>query len=385
MPDPDDASSSAAAAPPADADRIQAFQQWHADLRQLSPVTPVTTIIVGLNVLVFVAMAASGVNPLDPTPEKLLAWGADFGPATVGGEWWRLLTSAFLHAGIAHLGFNMLCLYGIGRVTERMIGSTGFLLTYLTSAIAGSLASVAWTPVIVSVGASGAVFGVFGAFFAITLRAADTIPKPALHSVRTSMGKLLAINLAVGFFVPNVDVAAHLGGLVWGFAAGLVLGHALNPDAARARMHRNLLAFILFAPVFVLGVGIADRRVGEASGASAEMDRIFMDEEQILALYNDAASRNASGTLSDRDFLSILDNDVRRPWHELHSRFDEVRDGSLLNPQFMEQVRAYLTARGEGFRLLSTAIAQHDLAAAARSRGKMAEADRVAESLRRGR
>jgi len=369
----------------ADAERIQAFRQWHASLRQLSPLTAVTPILVALNVLVFVAMAASGANPLDPTPETLLAWGADFGPATVRGEWWRLLTSAFLHSGIAHLGFNMLCLYGTGRVTERMIGSTGFLLTYLTSAIVGSLASVAWNPAVVSVGASGAVFGVFGAFFAITLRAADTIPKPALQSVRASMGKLLAINLAVGFFVPNVDVAAHIGGLVWGFAAGFLLGHALRPEAARGRMRRNMLAIMLFAPVFVLGVGIADTRVGRVNGAAAELDRIAADEEQILKVYNDAVSRHANGTLSDREFLNLLDNDVRRPWREIRRRFDQVSGDSVLNPQVMQKYGEYLTARGEGFGLLSTAIAKNDASSAARSREKMAEADRLVESLRRGR
>jgi rhomboid protease GluP len=275
---PDSTPNAASSSAVAEAERFQAFRQWHADLRQLSSRALVTPILVGLNLLVFIAMAAYGVNPLNPTADKLLAWGANFGPATVEGEWWRLLTAAFLHAGIAHIGFNMYCLYGIGRVTERMIGSPGFLLTYLTSALAGSLASLAWNPAAVGVGASGAVFGIFGAFYAITFRAAGTIPKPVLQSVRASMGKLLAINLAVGFFVPNVDVAAHVGGLVWGFIAGLLLGHDLRPEAARGRMRRNMVAIILFVPVFVLGVAVADGRVGPVSGAAAALDRIGAEE-----------------------------------------------------------------------------------------------------------
>ncbi|HUR53066.1 MAG TPA: rhomboid family intramembrane serine protease, partial [Gemmataceae bacterium] len=131
LPDPNDGSAPIPPAepPPAsDAQRVAAIRAWHDDLRQLSPRAPVTPILVGVNVLVFVVMVASGVNPLDPKPDVLLKWGADFGPVTFGGEWWRLLTAAFLHGGAVHLAMNMFCLLGVGKATERMIGSPGFLL-----------------------------------------------------------------------------------------------------------------------------------------------------------------------------------------------------------------------------------------------------------------
>ncbi len=211
---------------PSRAALAEATLRWHADLRRLTPNALVTPVLVAINVIVFLAMAAAGARPFDPSVDTLIAWGANFGPITFsGGEQWRLLTCAFLHSGVGHLAFNMFCLVGVGLLTERMFGSVGFLLTYLISAVVGSLVSVTWAPNLVSVGASGAVFGVFGAFFAACSRSDGTIPKPALVASRANMGKLLAINLAFGVFVPNIDLAAHVGGLVCGLVCGLLLGH----------------------------------------------------------------------------------------------------------------------------------------------------------------
>ena len=368
-----------------EAERAAAFRHWHGELRSLSPWAPVTPILVALNVVVFVVMAASGVKVLDPTAQTLLGWGANFGPASVGGEWWRLVTCAFLHSGVMHLAFNMFCLAGVGRATERMIGSPGFLFAYLSSAVAGSLASVIWTPAVVSVGASGAVFGTFGAFFAASLRAAGTIPRPALDAVRVNMGKLLALNLAVGFFVPNVDVAAHVGGLLWGFACGYLLGHPLTTEAVKRRKSRNLIAAAVFVPVVALGFVAAGNRVGTANDASSELTRIGMDEERVLNVYNDAIQKSTNGTMTDGQFLTVLEDDVIRPWNDMRRRFDQLRDNSGLNPQFVKQYGEYLALRGEAFALLRAAVATNDPGAAARSREKMTQADRIVTQLRDGR
>ena len=150
-------------------------------------------------------------------------------------------------------------------------------------------------------------------------------------------------------------------------------------------MRRNLLAVILFAPVFVLGLGIAGGRVRQAGSAASELEQLGVDEQRILNVYNDAVSKHAQGALSDSEFLVILDDDVRRPWREIRRRIDHLRHESVLNPQVMQQYEEYLAARGEAFGLLSTAIAKHDPASAARSREKMAEADRLVESFNLGR
>src|SRR5207244_2886447 len=124
----------------------------------LQPVR-VTPILVGLIVVIYVAMIANGVSFSDPTTDALLAWGADFGPLTLRGQSWRLLTSMFLHAGFLHLAFNAWALWVLGRLTERLLGSVAFTLVYLLSGIGGNLLSLLINPLQVSVGASGAIFG----------------------------------------------------------------------------------------------------------------------------------------------------------------------------------------------------------------------------------
>lgn len=368
---------------PEEAARIEAYRQWQAKLRQLTPSAPVTPILVLLNVGVFVAMAVAGAAPWNPTVDTLLAWGADHGPTTFGGEWWRLFTAAFLHSGLPHLAFNMLCLYGAGVLAERMLGGAGFLLTYLASALAGSLASVAWSPTAVSVGASGAVFGLFGANFAATLRAGDTIPPPMLRGLQVNTAKLLALNFAIGFFSPNVDVAAHVGGLICGFVAGFVLGHPLRRDAARRRMVRNLAAVLMLAPLLGLVAVVASGRVATADDVASQMRRIGEEEERILTLYNDTQQRAVKGELDDLGFLAVLDRDILPPWANLRQRFAAIRGAGKLDTPLGRLFGDYLEARGEGLELFRKALAAGDLQVAARSREKMSQADALVVEIKR--
>jgi rhomboid protease GluP len=233
--DPPGDVAAAGAAPPED--RAAEFART---LTRLTPRAFVTPTFVALNVLVFAAMAASGVNVFDPTAADLIRWGADYGPKTGNGQWWRLLTAAFVHAGLLHLLFNMWALLGAGVMVERLAGNVGFALLYLVSALAGSVASVCWHPQLVCVGASGAVFGVYGALLGFLLRCRGAVPAEALAPLRNSGAAFLVYNLAFGVLHPQVDVAAHVGGLAAGFLAGLALGQAPVPEARAGRPARNL-------------------------------------------------------------------------------------------------------------------------------------------------
>ncbi len=115
---------------------------------------PVTTTIVVINVLVFIAMTFSGSSLSGGTAGQLIRWGANYGPLTLAGEWWRLLTSTFVHIGIVHLGINMWCLWNLGRLAELHLGRLQFALVYIASGVLASLASLVWHPHILSAGAS---------------------------------------------------------------------------------------------------------------------------------------------------------------------------------------------------------------------------------------
>lgn len=121
---------------------------------------PVTSAIVGINALVFLAMTFSGVSPAMPQSQDLIRWGAEFGPATLTTQPWRLLTSNYVHIGIIHIALNMWCLWNLGSLSERIFDRWTYFLTYTACGLAGSIVSLWFHPVGVGAGASGAIFGI---------------------------------------------------------------------------------------------------------------------------------------------------------------------------------------------------------------------------------
>lgn len=158
---------------------------------------------------------------------RLYRFGAKENGAIVSGEYWRLLTAAFLHGGVIHLLVNSWSLYVLGALTERVLGPSRFLATFLVSAVTGSLASWAFNPVI-GVGASGAIFGLLGTALYLSWRGQTAhIPPAALRS----LGFWTIYNLVYGFITPTIDNAAHLGGLAGGVLCAVVLTGPVLPRA----------------------------------------------------------------------------------------------------------------------------------------------------------
>lgn len=190
--------------------------------------TPVVTLtFIALNVLVYVAMGLSGVSWTAPSIEHAVRWGADFGPLTISGEWWRVLTSTFVHFGIIHIIFNMWCLWSLGSSLELFMGRKAFTVIYLLSGLMASLTSIAWNPWRVSAGASGAIFGVAGAFVSyLYFKKAPMDPTEVRQKLKNLL-IFIGYNLLYGA-AGNVDNSAHLGGLI----AGLILG-SLAPAILR--------------------------------------------------------------------------------------------------------------------------------------------------------
>jgi rhomboid protease GluP len=188
-----------------------------------------TQALIAANVTVLALMVASGVDVLEPDTRSLLAWGANYAPLTVGArEWWRLFAAVFIHGGVIHLAFNMYALWMGGRLVERVFGHAGFVVLYAFAGIAGSVSSIVVHPSVPTVGASGAIFGVFGALLAFLLRRRTLLPSAALKRLRVAVLAMIVFNVLFGFAVPEIDQAGHLGGLLGGFLAGLALAPAFE-------------------------------------------------------------------------------------------------------------------------------------------------------------
>ena len=226
------------------ADELMRFR--HVLFRQTRGVWITPTLILA-NTVVFLAMALVTKNLMEPPVNAMIQWGANFGPRTMHGEWWRLLTSMFLHFGPLHLACNMWALWNLGQLVERLVGNVGFLILYLAAGLLGGLASLAWNPEIASAGASGAVFGVSGGLIGFLALRRDSIPMPILQSLQSSMASFVGFNVLFGIMIPNIDMACHLGGLIGGVFCGLILSQPIEVGMA-ARRWREASANRVLSP-----------------------------------------------------------------------------------------------------------------------------------------
>jgi membrane associated rhomboid family serine protease len=211
-----------------------------------------TKIFFGINIAVFLGMViGNGGSPLQEFPgAELVQWGANAGVLTISGEWWRLLTCVFVHGGLLHIAFNMWCLWDLGALSESLYGRWTFGAIYILCGLGASLASVIWNPQVLSVGASGAIFGLAGALIAAFKLGEFSVPRAALSGTMRSLLVFVGFNLIFGAASHVTDNAAHVGGLL----TGLILG-ALIALFAPLQDHAPRRLVIFLATILALAGG----------------------------------------------------------------------------------------------------------------------------------
>ncbi|SFL82181.1 rhomboid protease GluP [Gracilibacillus orientalis] len=173
-------------------------------------------ILIAINIMMFLLLEYRGGST---NLDTLIQYGAKYNVGMIEGEWWRIITSMFLHIGILHLALNMLALYFIGTLVERIYGNIRFIIIYFFAGIAGGMASFALNPSIAA-GASGALFGLFGALLFFGIKN----PRIFFKTMGMNVIFIIILNIIFGVFVPQVDNGAHIGGLIGGFiASGIVM------------------------------------------------------------------------------------------------------------------------------------------------------------------
>jgi rhomboid protease GluP len=200
------------------------LHSFRRDLAAATPRAMVTPFLIIACVLMYASMVLRGVDAFLPTVDQLLSWGANSGARVVlRHEYWRLPASVFIHGGLIHLAVNMWCLYSIGPLVERLFGNAVFAVIYMSAGIGGAIASMAARPLRPSVGASGAIFGIFGALLAFLIVHRKAVPGSVLKPLRSSALSFVIFNTLFAAAVPLIDQEAHMGGLATGFLAGLLL------------------------------------------------------------------------------------------------------------------------------------------------------------------
>ncbi|WP_166831055.1 rhomboid family intramembrane serine protease [Thalassoroseus pseudoceratinae] len=313
----------------------------HDDRRELAefvqrlfkqtPRIRVIPLLILANLVMMIFLVRDGVDAIWPgrDPQNmhrqamlLIDWGANYAPKTADGEWWRLASALFLHAGFIHFGMNMLTLYGVGAFVERFCGHVGFALLYLGTGLCGSLASVYWHDDVPSVGASGAIFGIVGVFLACAWRQRKVWPKRLRRSARMLAFQCIGL-LAIFQFAPGlrdlVDNAGHLGGFFSGIVGGLIICQPVGQVTRWSRAIRNLI--IVLATAGTVAVGIT-QYPGPMIDFPAEYQRIGEFEKDADREIQSIEDRLQAGAINGIEAAEEYKNDVLPIFETIRSRLN---------------------------------------------------------------
>ena len=280
---------------------------------------PLTPIIIGINVAVYLLMTLVAGGDFWQTlisgadRSTLLAFGAQTNELLRNGEWFRLITPAFVHIGLLHLGMNSYVLWTIGPLVEKLYGSSRFLLIYLLTAAGGSFASflnhgLKNDAIGASAGASGAIFGLFGVVAVFSYKYRHDLPPSFIRSLKSGILPAIAINLVIGFSIKIVDNAAHIGGLLTGAALALLI-----PYIRTSSRHRNsavgLAILSLCVAVVLASFAFAYRQSSQhlsrrASKVESLLDNFSAADRAMVNVFR-SAGKNASWKPSKQEIAQL--------------------------------------------------------------------------------
>jgi rhomboid protease GluP len=274
--------------------------------------------LIAANVAMFAVEVAAGASPIAPAAKQVIALGGNYPPLTLDGEWWRLGASLFLHFGALHIALNMLCLYQ-ARAVEAVFGHAGFAVVYALAGLGGGIANLLVSSNAVSAGASGCVFGVYGAFGAKLAIHRDQFEPAAWSATVRRLGSFLALNAVIGLTASGISLSAHVGGFVVGAAAGAAL--LVRAGGGHARPLRALgLAALGVALTAGAVLAIPDR-------SATSVLRRFDDLERTAGSVQTAAyERRTAGELTAVGLADVLERELVAPYRRLRADLAAISD-----------------------------------------------------------
>jgi rhomboid protease GluP len=324
---------------------------------------PATHLLILLNLLAFAVMLGFGAGFWHTNNSVQLAWGANFGPATKDGEWWRLGSALFLHFGILHLAMNMLSLWDGGRLVERMYGPARFVLIYFCSGLTGNLLSlIAQGDRAVSGGASGAIFGVYGALMVFLWRERRQLNPSEFKWLFWGAVGFSAITIFLGLQITGIDNAAHIGGLLGGILAGAALLRPLQPERPVGRK-RWFAAAALCAGVFwlIAHIPAAQYRWSEEVLARDEISDFLGEDARISARWGAILNHARNQPASFDDLAGRIENEVSSPYAESFEQLSKLHlSPAAPSANALNSLRDYAELRRDASRALVEGLRAKD-------------------------
>jgi rhomboid protease GluP len=343
---------------PASSDPKIAFEEFKLHLREITPGIRAVPVLMALNVLVFAVMVAKGASAFSPTIDDVIPWGADYGPLTLGGQAWRIVTNMFVHFGAIHLLANMAALLSSGPIVERLFGPLPFVALYFAAGITGSLASTAIHPLVVSAGASGAIFGVYGALGALVLRQRGAIPGVVLSRLGRVAGSFIVYNVIYGAAHAGIDNTAHLGGLIGGATAGVLLIRPLIPG----RPSNARRPVLIMAGACALGV-IAVLALPRPFALDAIVHSFGDDEHRVNISYNALVDKFNANRISYPEAANQLEYSILPQWRRAATAFESQSAAwrrqqlpSPLQEQLLALLERTVVVRDDGWTRMASAL-----------------------------
>lgn len=319
--------------------------EWRA------PVPPMTRVLIALNVLVFVVMLFGGAGFWHSPNTVQLTWGANFAPATADGQWWRLVSAMFLHFGALHLGMNMLALWDGGKLVERMFGAVRFLVIYLVSGVGGNLLSlVIQGNDAVSGGASGAIFGIYGALLVYVWFARRHMQAQEFRWLFWGALLFSALTILMGYIIPGIDNSAHIGGFVTGIVmATLFLPSTILPSK-QLSLTQGVAAVGWIAALFVLLTHLPTPkyRWQQEVAIQKQVQKLNQVDQKAQQTWRQIMLEGREGSLSFDDMATQIDAQVATPYEESFEKLSALPDDPKLpSAALLEQAKAYALKRSE--------------------------------------
>jgi len=326
--------------------------------------TPATAALLAGNLAVFVAMLVHGAGLWHSPNDVQLAWGANFGPATRDGEWWRLGTAMFVHFGLAHLAINMWALWDSCRFVERIYGHWRFLAIYGAGGMAGNLFSLlAHGDRAVSGGASGAIFSAYGALLVWLWRERRQVHPVEFRWLFGGAAAFTAVTLAMGLLIQGIDNAAHLGGLLCGALVGRALARPISSQSPAPGVGRWLaaVAFLGVVTILVAALPAPEYRWHEEQKARTEIREFLADERRVAERWRAIFETRGTQGASFEELAARIESDVTSEYRDSFEQLSALNlDPAAPSANTVEVLKRYTQLRGDASHALAEALLQND-------------------------
>jgi rhomboid protease GluP len=310
---------------------------------------PVTLLLIGANALIFLLMLNAGAGLWHSNNGVQLAWGANFGPATQDGQWWRLGSALFLHFGLIHIVMNLWALWDGGRLVERIYGHLRFALIYLVSGLSGNLLSlVIQGNDAVSGGASGAIFGIYGALLVYVWRERKLLDPHDFRWLFWAGSAFTCVSIGLGLIVPGIDNSAHIGGLLTGLLSGTLLGRPVLGDKPWPWVQRSAAGLLWLAAIVGLLTHLPppSYRWSEEIAAREEIQAFLKRETRIQASWQDIIKQDRLNAESIQELAERIEFEITNPYDESFEQLSQLTlSETAPSAEQIEALRAYTEKR----------------------------------------